>query len=230
MKRRLPLGVLVATLALLAAITAPACSKSTAMPAPGTNANPCPDGFEPHPSGDGCIDATPAIDCPAGTRAALGNHACQPIAAIACPPGFQADPSGWGCRDISPSEVCAGATFELLGNAACQPIGDCNAAFPPPDATYFVDATYSAGQINATHFTTIKAALTAAPPSSVIAVEAGTYTESLDPKKPVRFVGRCAEKVILQSDGGMTAGLQALSTDGVSMKGFTLSGHRGGEV
>ncbi|MBI5543187.1 MAG: hypothetical protein HY901_04825 [Deltaproteobacteria bacterium] len=44
----------------------------------------------------------------------------------------------------------------------------------------------------------------AAPRDAVIAVEAGTYRESLQPLRPVTVVVRCARQVVLESPGGNT--------------------------
>src|SRR5262245_49325023 len=81
----------------------------------------CPDGFELDASGDGCIEIAPADDCPPGTRAALGNATCVPVAMASCAPGMQPDASGWGCLDVQPKAICSGATMELLGEPTCQP-------------------------------------------------------------------------------------------------------------
>ncbi len=149
----------------------------------------------------------------------------------ALPTGFAADPSGWGCQEILPAAACTGATYESLGSSTCQPIGDCAAAFPPPNATLFVDASFTAAQLDATHFATISAAMAAAPAGAVVAVDAGTYTESVNVRSAVSIVGRCAEKVILASPGGAVAGVQALYVSGtVAIQGLTIGGFRGGVV
>jgi len=51
-----------------------------------------------------------------------------------------------------------------------HPVGDCDAPFPHASATRLVDTTFTAGMIDATHFSTIAAALTAASPGATIAV------------------------------------------------------------
>lgn len=214
---------------LLAAIALAACSSSSGDAANGAGGNgDCADGFTADGSGNGCIDITPASDCVAGTRAALGSTSCQPVAAITCADGFVQDPSGWGCRDVSPQDACGAGTIEELGNAACQPLGDCNAAFPPAGATLFVDDDTSAP--DATHFKTINLALAAAHAGDVIAVEAGTYVEAIDLKFPVTITGRCASQVVMKTTGNPAAGIQALGVKGVVVSGLTLQGFRGGIV
>ena len=191
-------------------------------------AGDCADGFVADGSGNGCLDVSPANDCAAGTRAALGSTSCQPVAAITCPEGFVQDPSGWGCRDVSPDSACDTGTIEELGNSACAPIDDCNGAFPPVDATLFVDDDTAAP--DATHFKTMSLALAAAHAGDVIAVEAGTYGDALDLKFPVTIVGRCASQVVMKSAGTQAAGIQALNVKGVKVSGLTLQGYRGGVV
>ncbi|MDB5214726.1 MAG: hypothetical protein JWO86_2653 [Myxococcaceae bacterium] len=187
----------------------------------------CPAGFTADPSGHGCRDVLPAADCAPGTMPVLGQTACQPVGPATCAAGFEKDPSGWGCRAILPTAACTGATKETLGSATCAPVGDCAAAFPPAGATLFVNAAFTAGQVDATHVRTIGAALAVAGANAVIAVEAGTYTESVAPTKSVRIVGRCPAQVTLASDGSNVAGIIAGGAVAVTVEGMTVSGHLG---
>ncbi|MEJ7729758.1 MAG: right-handed parallel beta-helix repeat-containing protein [Polyangiaceae bacterium] len=116
-----------------------------------------------------------------------------------------------------------------MGSARCQPIGDCAAAFPPDDAAIFVDAAFTAGELDATHFATIGEALQAAPDGAVIAVEAGTYAEALDIARSVSVVGRCAAEVQIASPGGAQPGI-ASDADAVVLRGLTVSGHLAGGI
>ncbi|MEO8875204.1 MAG: right-handed parallel beta-helix repeat-containing protein, partial [Polyangiaceae bacterium] len=92
--------------------------------------------------------------------------------------------------------------------ATCLPIGDCNAAFPPANATLFVNGAFTAGQIDATHFVTVDAALASATSGAVIAVESGTYTGRMVPSGNVSVVGRCAEKVVFQAADSTTSAIE----------------------
>ena len=195
----------------------------------GGSGGTCADGFTPDVAGDGCVEVIPAADCPAGTRAALGSTTCAPIATFACPAGFIADASGWGCTDISPAAACPAGTIEELGSTTCAPIDDCSAAFPPANAALFVDAATTTA--DATHFKTIGAAITAATPGAVIAVESGTYVEAPETHIPLSVVGRCASQVKIRTPGGMLAGFQAINVTGkVAISGVSLTGFRGGVV
>jgi hypothetical protein len=163
-----------------------------------------------------------ATSCAAGSMPQYGVTDCVPIGWHDCPPDFEPDLSGWGCIDVTPSTTCTGATRAALGARDCRPIGDCNAPFPPPEATFFVDPQHIA---DATHSQSISAALLAAPDGATIAIESGTYTEAtLELRKKVVLVGRCAEQVIVQSDGSDGAGLVILADTGPDtvVRGLTL--------
>ena len=183
----------------------------------------CSAGFAAQPEA-GCAPILPATECPAGTRPAIGSADCSPVGWTDCPPGFETHPSGWGCTARVPPTACKGATRDAVGSEECVPIGDCSAPFPPADADHFVRADYLEAELDGTHFRTIQEALDAAPAGAVIAVDEGTYLESLFVNDPVSLIGRCAEKVVLQSaDNGI--GVQA-STDGeVTLRGLTIAGH-----
>ncbi len=137
--------------------------------------------------------------------------------------GFAADPSGWGCKAVLPpsSSPCSGATFEKLGQTACAPVGDCGAAFPPAAATYFVSPS---GPSDATHFTSITAALAAAPADATIAIGAGTYAEALTLSRGVKLIGVCAAQVTLQGSAVAAPGLAVSGTKGVEVQGLTITG------
>ncbi|HEY8077709.1 MAG TPA: hypothetical protein VIF62_26465 [Labilithrix sp.] len=175
-------------------------------------------------------DVLPDADCAAGTRPAVGSKDCVPVGTAGCAAGFSPDPSGWGCRDIQPASACTGATREALGSTSCVPIGDCDAAFPPSNATVFVDASFTDTQLDSAHFRTIASATDAAPAGSVIAVAPGTYTESVSVRTSgLTIAGKCARDVIVVSPDGQKAGIEAGGM-GTAVRGMTLRGHRGGVV
>ncbi len=211
----------------LSSATVLACS-SADPPATGDPAAPPPDavtcaeGWSADAGGQ-CAPDLPSGPCAPGTMPTVGKTACASVGTTACHPGFAPHASGWGCAAVAPSAACSGATREALGQTACAPVGDCAAPFPPAGATHFVDAAYGAGELDATHFRTISAALSAAPVGAVIAVHDGTYAESLTISRGVRVVGRCAAKVTL-SGNGRSPGVAVLAR-GVGVSGLTLSGH-----
>ena len=177
-------------------------------------ANACPP--DQHLDTTGACVAGPPSECEAGAMKALGELACAPIGWNDCEGGFEKDPSGWGCREVL-AEACTGATRAALGEKSCVPVGDCGAAFPPTNATLFVSAT---GPTNATHFRSIESAALASRAGDVIAIDTGTYRESVQLDRTVTLVGRCPEQVILDGTGLTTPGLivEARTT----VRGLTL--------
>ncbi len=190
---------------------------------------PCADGFQSLGDGGGCSAIVSADPCAAGTSPAIGNTGCVPVGVTSCPTGFVKDASGWGCDAVVPLALCTGATRDSLGATTCAPVGDCNAAFPPANATLFVDANYTAGQIDTTHFTAVDAALATAPAGAVIAVESGAYTGEIIPKAGVSIVGRCAEKVIFTATDPTTTAIQVgpPASGTFSFSGMTFSNYHG---
>ncbi|MEO8878680.1 MAG: hypothetical protein ABI461_24030, partial [Polyangiaceae bacterium] len=116
----------------------------------GVAVNPCAQGFAPIAGGVGCDAILPTSVCANGSSPVIGSTTCAPVGVISCPAGFIASATGWGCDVVIPDAVCTGATRDGIGSATCLPIGDCNAAFPPANATLFVNGAFTAGQIDAT--------------------------------------------------------------------------------
>lgn len=192
----------------------------------------CPTGFEWDGTGEGCVDLRPASPCPAGTRAAFGSTECVAVGRATCPDWADLHPTGWGCEERVPAVDCtAPGTREVLGDTQCRPLGDCAAPFPPAGATRFVDDDYGPGALDATHFATIASAVSGAPTNSVIAIEAGLYSDSVFVASPMELIGRCAEQVRLVGPGtGPAGGLQVQGVEGVVLSGITISGYLGGVV
>lgn len=182
----------------------------------------CPGGFVADPSGLGCAPIL-ANSCGPGTRAQLGQEGCVPVGFTTCPDGFVLAEDGWGCTARLPRPACAEGRRDAIGAGSCSPIGDCAAPFPP-EVTRWVDPTRAE---DGTHHHGLTAAIQAAAPGEVIAVEAGSYTdEGLRLDKPLTLIGRCAEQVLLNGTGTVP-GL-GITADGVVVRGFTLIGHRPG--
>lgn len=165
-----------------------------------------------------------AGECPPGQMPQIGHAECVPVGldAAACVPGFERDPSGWGCREIVAAAPCTGATREALGQRGCVPIGDCNAPFPPPGATHFVDA--ASATEDSRHSASLARMIDAAPAGSIIAVEAGTYIEPLPiVTRATQIVGRCAERVVIRPGGGEQAFRIMLPTTArLAIRGVTI--------
>ncbi|MDF1565435.1 MAG: hypothetical protein P1V51_20530 [Deltaproteobacteria bacterium] len=201
-------------LPLLLLLLAPGCPKE---PAPEVI---CPVGFEAD-AGGRCVGVVPAEPCPGGSMRLLGERECVPIGPD-CPLGFESEDDGWGCRPVVAAGPCVNGTREALGDAACQPVADCRMG-TSPDATHFVDP---AGSTDATHFRSIRAAVSAAPQGAVIAVAAGTYVENVVITRPITLIGSCPTDTILQApalDPGMGIlfqGVRGATVSHLTVRGF----------
>lgn len=162
-----------------------------------------------------------AASCGPGTRAALGHAECVPVGWTECPDGFEAAKNGWGCAPVLPDAACTGATREAIGSRTCVPIGDCAAPFPPAGASLFVSAT---GAVDATHFRRIGDALAAARTGDVIAVDDGTYPETLTVVRSVTLAGRCAARVTIAGGGATSEPGIVVGATGVTVRGVTFTG------
>ena len=149
-----------------------------------------------------------------------GDGTCTAGGWASCPEGSSVRDSRWGCEAIVPATACTGANRDAYGSASCVPIGDCGAAFPPANATLFVDA---ASAVDATHFTRINDALAAASAGAVIAIAPGTYPESLVATKDLTLVGRCAAKVSIVGAGSSVRGLRVEEGVKVTARGLTIT-------
>ena len=133
--------------------------------------------------------------CPANMLQSATDSTCVPGGWAPCFEGSRPREGGWGCEEIIAEAACTGATREVIGKAECVPVGDCSAPFPPAAATLFVSPTATP---DATHFTTLVAAIAAAPAGAVIAVDRGDYLGSVRLTKDVTIIGRCPAEVTLR--------------------------------
>ncbi len=188
----------------------------------------CATGFQALADGGGCDPILPASTCAAGTTPTIGNASCVAVGTTSCANGFTKAASGWGCDAVLPPSLCTGATREEIGSATCVPVGDCTAAFPPSNATIFVDASYTAGQLDGTHFAALDAALASAPANAVIAVESGAYSGQIIPTNSVTVVGRCAEKVVFTATDPTASAIELGPANNTwSFSGITLANYHG---
>ncbi len=189
----------------------------------------CESGFSLDIANDSCEPVLPAVPCREGTMVQLGRTDCVPVGWTSCPQGFKPYSPGWGCVGELPLEPCVGATKQTLGSTTCLPVGDCSVPFPPETATVFVDDSFTSAQLDGTHFQTIGNALKNAEGGSVIAIEHGTYAESLLIERPVTLIGRCPAAVKLAGPG-TGPGILLSETSNVSIQGMTVSGFSWGAV
>lgn len=162
---------------------------------------------------DACGDA--AIPKPGG--------GCSAVGVAACAEGFASDKEG-GCNSILP-ESCGPGTLALPGETVCHELSPCGEGtfgnIPVDAKSIYVDRTSTAPP-NGTRespYTTIQAALDAAPDDALIAIAEGIYPESVSITKRVRLWGRCPAKVEIAAATTMSieapGELHALSIRGV---------------
>jgi hypothetical protein len=167
-----------------------------------------------------CKPTFPAT-CKAGTARILGQPGCIAIGHTSCSAGTVADASGWGCTATF-APACAGATRAIAGGQ-CAPIGTCPSQLLAGNVR-FVDDDFGAGQLDATHFASIGAALAGAPGGTVVSVAAGTYAETIIAPAGVGIVGTCAGDVVIEPAAGTTAPAVTATSGSVSLRGLTLRG------
>ncbi len=163
------------------------CAPSESEPTPELVGN-CADSFELQLPDGGCI--RPGV-LPGG-----------------CAEGFVHD-GEYGCEPVLPSSVCPPGLMAVPGDPECRPVAPCGQGTwgdIPVDATpTYVDQSYTGGMSDGSAqrpWTTVGAAVDAAPPSGLIAVAEGSYLEDLFiGPKPVRLWGVCPEQVEIVGTG-----------------------------
>ena len=121
----------------------------------------------------------------------------------------------------------------LPGETACRPVTPCGEGtwgeIPVDAGTRHVDPSFGGlgdGSAGAP-YTTIAAAVAAAPPGALIALAAGDYHEQVRVEKPLTLWGRCPDMVTIHGDGstGPTASVLILAgaTDAV-VRGVGITG------
>jgi hypothetical protein len=172
-----------------------------------------------------CMPQVTDESCPAGTRAALTVDHCVPVGWQGCAAPFVPAQDGWGCEAVIVSQGCFGATRPAIGHDVCIPVGDCDEDFPPPDATHFVNGNFAAEDLDATHFSTVKAAVEAASQGALIAVYPGIYRGGFTVPTDLSVVGQCPELVILEPEITADDGI-LVSTVEASFRGVTITDFR----
>ncbi len=199
----------------LAVVLAAACSGASAAPSDGGPVLVLPD------AGSG--GSMPATSCGQGTSPRVGQTDCAPIGPTTCPSGFATSDSGWGCEAVQSAAPCTGTVRAQLGQTSCVAVDDCTAPFPPPGADVVVSQTAPAPAVS-----TIAAALAMVPEGGTIAIDAGTYSESVTLTQNVHLVGRCAATVIVDASG--LRGVFASGFFSAELQSFTVNGGSGGIV
>jgi Right handed beta helix region len=200
----------------------------------GQDASPsqCAKGLKP--LGPACIPVFKA--CKDNEVPLLGGSCKQVGAPTTCLAGWTTTKQGW-CEPTLPTSACTDTTMEVIGKSTCQSVGqDCGqgtyGSLKTTSQTLFVDATYIGGGSDGSKlkpFTTISAAVQAAPSGAQIAVAAGTYNEdvAIPPQKPLIIEGRCAAlvKLVGQASVSDAAALKVgADADGTLLANLSISG------
>ncbi len=176
--------------------------------------------------GEGEPCEPPVTEC--GEREAPAAAGCRAagIPADACGEGFRWDGAA-SCEAVLPLEPCPDGKIAIPGDTTCRdlaPCGDGTWGEVPTDAeTVHVDAAYAGGASDGSAsrpFSTLTAALSAAPAGALVALAAGTYTGSVEVRRPVRIAGRCPDLVEIVGTGPPAILVQATAEiHGVSLTG-----------
>jgi hypothetical protein len=110
-----------------------------------------------------------------------------------------------------------------LGQTSCVAVDDCTAPFPPAGADVVVSKAAPPPAVS-----TIAEALAKVPAHGTIAIDAGTYVESITLTQDVHLVGRCAGKVIVSASG--LRGVYASGYFSADLRSLTIDGGTGGVV
>ncbi|MFT3769597.1 MAG: right-handed parallel beta-helix repeat-containing protein [Minicystis sp.] len=163
----------------------------------------------------------------------LDGGRCQPagVPPSGCGAGFIPDDRG-GCRPVLPDGVCPPGLLAVPGDANCHDLGTCGTGdygnIVTDATTQFVNAVYQGGSSDGSKahpWTTIQAAIQAAPPGGLIAVAAGTYPGDVAIKgKPVQLAGRCAELVHIEGKGTFAAIAVGPGAAGSAIRDVTVTG------
>lgn len=161
---------------------------------------------------DACRPGLKSGTCPPGSTAQVGDSECAPVGTGPCAAGFETAADGWGCQPVF-APGCRPGQRPVLGERSCQPIDDCQRPFPPAAATIFVDDDYPAGELDATHFASLTAAVAAAPAGAHLAIERGVYEGVIVLERPMTLEGRCVAGTLI---GDLMAGWSVVVDAGVA--------------
>jgi len=152
-----------------------------------------------------------------------------------CAEGFEPDHGGCVAQLAGP---CAPGQMALPGEPSCRPVADCGAGkwgdIPVGADTVYVDGSFSgAGDgSEAAPFTTVQAAVDAAPSNGIVAVAEGVYVGDVTLDKPVQLWGRCpslvelvggVDQTVFIVEGASASAVRSLAISG-SGRGIRASG------
>jgi len=186
--------------------------------------------------GDACREPGVQDDgCPAGSLL-VQEGTCQAagIPPEACAEGFVPTDEG-GCEPILPADACPSGQTAVPGESECHEVMACGAGrwgdILVDDTTLYVDQSYNQGSgpsdgTESRPYTTVGAAVAAAPAGTLIAMATGSYVEDVRIEdKPLRLWGKCPAEVELVGTGAASATvIIGGGTDGSEVGGLAVRG------
>ena len=225
-----------ALLLLALAFVAAGCGGSRDTGPADAGPGPVDAGPGPADAGPGPADAGPT-GCGPGEMT-LDAGGCQPagIPPSACGQGFEPDGNG-GCNAILPAAPCPPGLMAVPGDTMCHEVTPCGNGtwgdIPVEANTQFVDQAYMGGSSDGSQahpWTTIGQGIAAASSGAVVAVAAGSYTEDVVIKQPVRLWGRCPAMVEVAGVGMHVGAIVVLNgtAGGAEVHGIAVTGPMAG--
>lgn len=171
------------------------------------------------------IPSNTPLDCEPGMMASIELGQCTPVGPANVPASFTKAQDGFRLIARVAAKACAAGERPAIGKTSCVPIDDgCDRAFPPADAAFVVvPGAVSSGIVVGT----IDEALSRAKTGDLVALESGEHP-TFESTKALRFVGRCASKVILKPTATRTTGVWFTGAGKSSMESVTIAGAKTG--
>jgi hypothetical protein len=173
----------------------------------------------------------PPIACEAPELALPDGSCIRPgVPVDGCAEGFTHD-GEYGCEPVLPTAPCEPGRMAVPGDTACRPVMECGQGqwgdLPVDVTTQHVDASYTGATSDgsaAAPWKTIGEAMAAAAPGALVAVAAGTYSESVIIQAvPVRLWGVCPELVEIVGSATAPAAVRVLAP-GSELGGVAIRG------
>lgn len=183
--------------------------------------------------GGGC-KAVGVLQCPTGVNLPA-DQTCTSIGnSGTCAKGFSKTKDGW-CEPLLPKVLCGPFKKATLGQTKCLELMDCGSGpwgnTSRTASTVHVLKSYDGAKGTPDGsadrpYTSIAAAVAAAPAGGQLAIGDGYYLESLVINKPLTVVGRCPDEVTIGDLATNTPYTVDLQSSSVTIVGVTIRGNR----
>jgi hypothetical protein len=174
-------------------------------------------------------DMVDASCCGPGTLHVAGVCQAAGVPPENCAEGFEPD-GAMGCEPVLPVTPCATGEMAIPGDSLCRPVAPCGAGswgdIPVDSATtehVLAGATGVPDGSAASPWPTIQQAVNAATPGAIVAIGAGSYSETVSvSNKPVILWGKCPAEAELV--GGAQAALTVTGSAGTEVRDLAVRG------